>query len=47
MEPWKAVDAHKEGVEAQKWSPGGHQRVYRPAVEYLNHFDEEQDTDPH
>jgi hypothetical protein len=23
MEPWRAVDAHSGGVEAQKWSPGG------------------------
>ncbi len=22
-EPWRAMDAHKGGVEAQKWNPGG------------------------
>jgi hypothetical protein len=43
MEPWRVVDGHNGGLEAQMvlW------RVWRPEVADSHHFDEEQDLDPH
>jgi hypothetical protein len=42
MEPWRALDTHNGGLEAQMeaW------RVCRPVVAE-HHFYEEQDPDPH
>jgi hypothetical protein len=42
MEPWRAVDAHNGGVEAQKepW------RVYGPEVTDSHYLNDEQDPDP-
>jgi hypothetical protein len=41
MEPWRAVDAHNAGLEAQN----GARRVWKPVVAYLHEFYEEQDLD--
>jgi hypothetical protein len=40
MEPWRDLDAHNGGVEAQKMKP------CRSVVADSHHFDEEQDPDP-
>jgi hypothetical protein len=45
MEPWRAVEAHNGGVEAQNKArkvPVG----VEPVLADSYHFDDEQDTDP-
>ncbi len=41
--PWRAVDAHNEGLDNQN----GTLEVYRPVVADSHHFEEELDTDSH
>ncbi len=44
MEPWRAVDTHNRGVEAQNGAVEG--LLTTVVVADSHHFDEEQDPDP-